>query len=200
MKVFIIWMMLLIPDFMFLVYEDQYNRAERHMIQLKYIAEEAAAAAAQYHSKVEYSNGKMVFNQAEAIKATEFVIKTDLNLDNNFVPMAGSYWTDKVTYTINFYDDSNTTYPYLYTHNSSLFTLAIGDPTIIITINVGKPRYSIVTPPANLFRTAAHEWQGCRARSRARRSNSHSITAPAAFRACRLSAEPHSGSYRIRIS
>lgn len=152
-------MALLIPDFMFLRFQDEYNRAERHLIQLKYIAEEAAAAAAQYHDSVEYSKGKKVFNRVEAIKAAEYVIKKDLNLDNNYIPMEGSYWTDKVTYTIDFFDDSNTIYPYLYSHSSGMFTLAIGDPTVVITINVGKPRYFIATPPNNMFRTAAHEWK-----------------------------------------
>jgi hypothetical protein len=158
MKIFLLWISLLLVSFIFLQYVDEYNRAERHLLRLKYVAEEAAAAAAQYQDNLQYSNGRKVFNQVEGIKAAEYVIKESLNLDNNFVPQAGSYWRDKITYRIEFFDDSNTAYPMLYSHPSSRFTLAIGDPTVIVTINAGRPRFSIAPEPSNLFRTAAHEW------------------------------------------
>ncbi|WP_240416482.1 hypothetical protein [Paenibacillus periandrae] len=158
MKIFILWMSLFLLNMTFLNIQDEYNRAERQYIKLKYIAEEAAAAATQYHDSIAYSNGSMVFNQSEGIKAAEYVIRKGLNLDNNFIPMPGSYWIDKVTYNIQFFDDSNSSYPILYNHSSGYFSMAIGDPSVVITIMVGKPRYSIVTPP-RLFRTAAHEWK-----------------------------------------
>ncbi|MEK3911125.1 hypothetical protein [Paenibacillus sp. FSL H7-0331] len=159
MKIFILWMSLFLLNIIFLNIQNEYNRAERHFIQLKYIAEEAAAAATQYYQSIPYSNGTMVFDQTEGIKAAEYVIRQDLNLDNNYIPMPGSYWVDKVTYNIQFFDDSNTTYPILYNHSSGFFSKAIGDPTVVVTINVGKPRYSIVAPTNNYFRTAAHEWK-----------------------------------------
>lgn len=161
MKVFLIWMCLLVVDFMFLDFQDQYNRAERQSIRLKYIAEEAAAAAAQFYDYQEYALGRKVFNQAEGIRAAEAVIKNNLFLDNDFMPAENSYWTEQITYTIEFFDDSNTTYPYLYEHASSYFTLAIGDPTVIVTINAGKPRFPvyITSNPPDIFRTAAHEWK-----------------------------------------
>lgn len=131
----------------------------RKNLYLEFVAQEAAAAAAQYYDYMEYSQGRKVFNQIEGIKAVEYIIKSDLNLDVSFTPSVNSYWSDPITYQIFFYDDSNTVFPIIYTDSETNYVLTIGDPTIIVKINAGKGRYRLITTQPRAIRTAAHEWK-----------------------------------------
>lgn len=159
MMKFLIGVLLIFISAWFTAYQDQYNRYERYMLKAKFDAEEVAAAAAQYFMPIEYSEGKYVFNQQEGIKAAEYILKKRLELDNAFKPSLNTYWTDTITYKIEFFDDSNTIYPYLYTHESSYFTEVITNPTVVVTINLGKPRFSTISNPTEVFRTAAHTFR-----------------------------------------
>jgi hypothetical protein len=139
--------------------QEDINAHQRQLGKLKFVCEESAAGAAQFRVESQYSIGKYVFNQAESIKAAEYYIKKDLNLDNNFNPIGNNYWTDKITYTIEFFDDSNTAFPYLYKHPSGAMTQVLASPTIVITIYAGKPRYRNIKNVPNSFRIAAHAWK-----------------------------------------
>lgn len=136
--------------------QEDTNMHQRQMQKLKFVAEEAAAAGAQYYVKEEYAKGNYVFNKAEGTKAAEYYIKKNLKLDDNFNPTGNNYWTDKVTYTIEFYDDSNTKFPYLYNHSSGMLTKVLTSPSVVVCINTGKPRYRNVKNPPAAFRVAAH--------------------------------------------
>lgn len=137
-----------------LVYNEDHRAAQRYNNELRFVAEEAAAAAAQYFNKEQYGLGKYQFNQAEGIKAAEYVIKKNLLLDNDFNPLPESYWTEKVSYTIEFFDHLNTTFPILYEHQASNYSLALGDPTVVVTLNAGKGRYRLLDTP-DMIRTSA---------------------------------------------
>ena len=104
----------------------------------------------------------MIFNKTESIKAIEEVIKVHLNLDDNFMPLHNSYWTEKVTYKAYFYDDNNCTYPYLFTDDITGFSYVIRNPTVVVTINAGKARYSLsfIKSNSDNIRIAAHTWEG----------------------------------------
>jgi len=133
----------------------------QHQIhRLKWVAEEAAAAAAQYYDYEEYSQGRKIFNRVEGQKAAEYIIKDMLKLDEFFNPGPYSYWTDTISYEIFFYDDADlATGPIIYTDSDNFFTLAIGEPTVIVKINAGHGRYRTLPNPPIAIRTAAHEWQ-----------------------------------------
>ncbi|MFE5324644.1 hypothetical protein ACFQ88_38990 [Paenibacillus sp. NPDC056579] len=158
MKVFILSIVLVLLATIMMVNSQDHNTAQRYLYDLKFVAEEAAAAAAQYYVKNQYAQGRYQFDQDKGIVAAEYVIKKNLKLDDQFVPLSNSYWQEKITYSIEFFDDLNTTYPYLYQHTSGDFTLAIGDPTVVVTINAGKARYRVLTAPS-LYRTAAHTFK-----------------------------------------
>jgi hypothetical protein len=157
MKQFIVGLAIAILCTMSLCYTQDRNMHLRQLSKLKFVAEESAAAAAQYFDKVEYSEGRYVFNQVEGIKAAEYVMKYNLNLNDDFTPKSESYWTDKITYKIKFYDDLNTIYPFLYSDGG--IALTIGSPTVIVEINAGKTRYRLMSSPPIAVRTAAHEWK-----------------------------------------
>lgn len=135
------------------------NMHQRQMAKLKFVCEEAAAGGAQFKDNVQYSQGNYVFNRIESKKAAEYYIKKNLNLDDSFNPIGNNYWTDKITYTIEFFDNSNTTFPYLYIHPSGAMVQVITEPTIVITINAGKPRYRNIKNVPMAFRVAAHSWK-----------------------------------------
>lgn len=160
MKVFIISVVMVIICLTFEVYQQDYDLHQRHLYDLKYYAEEAAAAAAQYYDHQEYSTGNFIFNQAEGIKAAEYVMKKDLNLNDDFSQKAGNYWRDTVTYTIQFYDDDDI--PATYTDPIINYSVQITQPTVVVAINCGQARYRVpfiqLIPTSR--RIAAHEWKG----------------------------------------
>lgn len=159
MKVFLIGMAMALVSMLFIVFQEEYNRFNRYLHKEKFTTEEVAAAASQYRYLSDYSEGRIVFNQPEAIKAAEYVLKKNLKLNEDFTPLDNSYWKDTISYTIEFFDDSNTTFPFLYEHDTNYFTLTLTDPTVIVTINLGSPDFSTFTNSHSFFRTAAHTWQ-----------------------------------------
>lgn len=159
MKNFILGISIVIFCTFGLVFAQDDNLFQSNIHKLKFIAKEAAAAAGQYYIDSEYAEGRVVFNRTEGIKAAEYIIKQQLKLDNSFNPLNNSYWRDHVTYQILFFDDSNTTYPTLYTDPDNSFTLAIGDPTVVVRINAGQGRYRTLSFQPRGIRTAAYEWK-----------------------------------------
>ncbi len=159
MKSFIIGLAMFIVSIGFTVFQQDYNLHQQHLYRLKFTAQEAAAAASQYYVKEEYGKGKFVFNQGEAIQAAEYIMAKQLKLDDFLLPQENSYWQEPVQYTIEFFDDANAAFPFLYEHDQDLFTLTITNPSVIITINAGNPRYRMLDNPPNCIRVAAHEWK-----------------------------------------
>lgn len=161
MKYFIFGLAVILICTFFAVFQQDYNLHELQMDKVKFVAEEAAAAAAQYYSYQKYSDGIFVFTQSEGVKAAEYIIKTNLNLDNNFNPNPNNYWTDKITYQIQFLDDESVSFPYQYTDADTGRIETIVSPTVTVKINCGKARYRVpyiqIIPPS--IRQAAHEWK-----------------------------------------
>lgn len=143
-----------------IIFNQDFNMLQEYYHNLKYICEDAAADASLYYDVEEYSLGRKVFNQAEGIKAIENQIRNSMHLDSNFVPMENSYWTEKVSYKVYFYDDSNTVYPYLFQDQDTMYTKAITSPTVIVTINAGPGRFRLpFIPRYQMIRSSAYEWK-----------------------------------------
>ena len=161
MKQFIIAAAILLFGVFVQIYNEDNNTYNRYNQVLKFVAEEAAAAAAQYYSKEDYGEGMIVFDQTEGVKAAEYVIKKNLYLDDSFMPIPNNYFKEKVNYTIEFFDHSSSSFPFLYTHDVIFFTEAIGDPTVVVTIDAGLARHRTLdtTDIPVLIRAASHEWK-----------------------------------------
>lgn len=146
------------------VYQQEFSMNQLMLRDAKFVAEEAAAGAAQYIVRTEYAEGRYIFNQTEGKKAAEYIIKQNLNLNDDFTPKTGSYWTEKITYTIEFIDDT-TLIPaggaQLYTNAPYGFTQTMTAPTVVVTLNCGRARYSapysLTTTPSRVI--AEHEWK-----------------------------------------
>lgn len=160
MKSYIMGLAIFLISISFTIFQQDYNLHQQHLYNLKFSAEEAAAAAAQYLDMVQYKNGSLVFNQAEGTKAAEYIIQQQLKLDENFAPTIGSYWQEQVKYKIEFFDDSNSTFPFLYTHETNMLSITVTEPTIVVTIDAGNPRYRMFANPPNAIRVASHSWKG----------------------------------------
>ncbi|MGI6732838.1 MAG: hypothetical protein ACOX4J_01500 [Anaerovoracaceae bacterium] len=74
MKVFIVFIALLIVNMTFITYQGDLNRYVRLQTFLKAVAEEAAAGAALYYDEVSYSHGSMVINREESEKYLEYLL------------------------------------------------------------------------------------------------------------------------------
>lgn len=138
---------------------QDYRLNNYYFKELKYICEEASASGSLFLNNSEYSNGRIVFNQTECDKAIRAQIINLLRLDDSMIPKSNSYWTDTIKYKVYYFDDSNTSYPYLFKDDDTFFTQVITDPTVIVTINAGKARYRIplFKNTENFIRSAAHE-------------------------------------------
>jgi hypothetical protein len=144
---------------MFLVFQQDHNRFLRQQEDLKHIADDVAASTAGYCNEDEYSEGRFIFNQAEGNKVLEYQLKSLLHLNDSFVPQ-DRYWKDKVSYKVYFFDDSNTTYPHIFVDADTGYTKAITQPTVVVTVNAGKPRYRLpFMPLEDTIRSGAYEWK-----------------------------------------
>jgi hypothetical protein len=86
MKVFLVFLAMLIVNTTFVVHQGDLNRYVRLQTFLKALCEEAAAGAALYYDEESYSHGFMVINQEEGEKYIDYLIvkaKDSLNLDGN---------------------------------------------------------------------------------------------------------------------
>ena len=128
---------------------------------LRYVTEELSVTGTLFFDRYEYSQGRKVFNQVESLEAMEHQIKDLLRLDDDLNPFNDSYWTERVSYEVYFFDDSNTVYPYLFTDDDTLFTFVVTQPACIVTVNAGKGRYRIpmFQNSGDNIRSAAHEWK-----------------------------------------
>jgi hypothetical protein len=137
------------------------NTHERQNEYLKFVCDETACSAALFYDTTQYGEGRKVFNVLEGKKAIEYQMKYLLLLDNSFNPLSDTYWQDKISYKSYFYDDSNTTYPYTFIDSETGYTKVILEPTVIVTINAGKSRYSIpiITSNNSNIRSGSFEWQ-----------------------------------------
>ncbi|MCX7773196.1 MAG: hypothetical protein N2376_08820 [Clostridia bacterium] len=162
MKPFIVGAAALILALFCYSFNHDFGLNRHAVLELRTVCEEASVAGALFYDKSQYSSGRIVFNRQESIKAIEAEIKSMLQLDDDLNPTQESYWQNKITYKAYFYDDSNTTYPYLFVDPDTGFTHLIKTPTIIVTINAGEARYSLqfLKNGADNIRSAAHSWDG----------------------------------------
>jgi hypothetical protein len=131
-------------------------------MQLRTAAEEASVSATMFIDPQDESEGRIVFNQAEGQKAIKAIIKTMLKTNDSLIPVEGSYWQNQISYNAYFYDDSNTTYPYYFTDPDTGYRFTVNRPSVVVTINAGKARYTIkgVIDETQNLRSAAHEIVG----------------------------------------
>lgn len=161
MKPFIIGLALFFVSMVFTIFQQDYNIHQEQTYNVKFTALEAANAASQYIMVDSYKEGKLVFNQIEGTKAAEEIIKSQLKLDENMMPLTGSYWQEQVKYSLEFFDDANAVFPFLYNSKQVPFSLTITNPTVVITIDAGQPRYRVkYSNLSDVTRIAAQEWKG----------------------------------------
>ena len=146
---------------MFLIYQQDNNRLLREMENLKQVADEVAATGGLCFDAQEYSEGNLVFNRAEADDAIAYMIISLMNTDDAFLPASNSYWTSTIKYDVYYFDKTNVTFPYLFTDSKTSYTILVTQPTVIVTINAGKPRHrlSFLTLD-NTIRSGSYEYKG----------------------------------------
>lgn len=159
MKSYIIGLALFILFMVFTIFQADYNRHQEKLQQLKYIAEEAAAAAAQYIDSNQYRWGNLVFNQTAGNLAADRVIKKNMELDSELRPSLYSSWYEQVTYTIHYFDDLTVEFPYEFHDSDFQPVFAIGAPTVLVILNAGQANYRFYQGSPDILALAAHEWQ-----------------------------------------
>jgi hypothetical protein len=159
MKIFVFACVMIVLSTFLMIFQFEYNNHARHMEKLKYVAEEAAAAATQYYDLPQYSEGKIIFNQSEGTKAADYVIKRNLKLSSSLQPTVSTYWKGPISYKIEFFDDS-TGYPAtFYTSDDTGESFILNEPSAVVTISAGEARYTKFFSNNNI-RLASHTWQG----------------------------------------
>lgn len=98
MKVFIVFMALLIVNITFMVYQSDAGKYERIQNFLKATAEECAAGAALYYDESFYGDGELVFNYKSGEEYIDYLlqgIRTSSPMEND----------TKITYQLVYEDD-----------------------------------------------------------------------------------------------
>lgn len=143
----------------------------------KFITQEVSATGTLFIDYEDFSEGSITFKSEEGIKAIDGQIKEFMKLDEANNPLSDSYWQETINYRVYFYDDSgickiydNNTlvdsfsfeYPYLH-EDDFQYKKTITDPTVVVTIDAGKPRFRIKSFQENLtdnriVKTSSHVW------------------------------------------
>ena len=158
MKVLIVGLAITVLYAGFLVFQADHNRFIIKQEELKALANECSGAAALYYEKTAYKDGYKVFDISEGNKAIGFLIRENLKLDEEFNPLEGAYWVDTIDYYVHYYDDSGLMSAYhrdsltetgsfsygdLYVDPVEDYMKVISEPTVIVTIIAGRPRYRV---------------------------------------------------------
>ncbi len=165
-----------------LINTQDYNAHQRHLFELKYVAGEMAAAAAQYYDFEEYSLGNKKFLRdggtgypEDGLKSAHYILERQLPVrmesqpgawvqdnvyEGSVLPIRGGYAQERVNYRIEFID-SNIPFLYEYLYEGRvLFTQVIAHPTVVVKINTGRPRYRVLDIYPDSQRISFHEWRG----------------------------------------
>lgn len=142
----------------FLIFQVDNNLFLIQVEALKTVSEDCSTAATLLYDMEAFKLGKKVFNQQEGNKAIAYLLKKNLNLDENLNPRESSYWTDQIDYYTTYYDDSSFMYVYhkdeliekkpfsyndLYTDIILEYKKTITEPVVIVTIMAGKGKYRL---------------------------------------------------------
>ena len=149
------------------------------MNETRFMTQELSATGTLYIDYGAYSGGDIIFNYEEGLKAIDSQIQKFMKLDIDKKPLAKSYWQDDVTYKVYFYDDTRELKVYengiivgqeafnyvdkKHVDELTGYTMIIAKPTVIITINAGRPRFRLKLMQENasstdILRTGAHVW------------------------------------------
>lgn len=181
MKPFITGIALFILLIFMVVFQSDNLNCRLETENLKYCCDEAANSAAlicytdSEIRSLNYLNGEKIFNELEAIKTIEYIIQNYLKTDAELIPLNTSYWTEKINYTVYFFDDDlkcsvytngtkvdefEFTYPYLFKDKDLQYLKSVGKANVIVTINAGHGRYrlSFIDSPI-IIRSSGYEYQ-----------------------------------------
>lgn len=146
-----------------LVFQNNYHIHQEQIHHLKYIAQEAAAGAAQYNQKQEYGNGYLVFNQIEGEKAVRHLLRKMLDLNVDMSPSEKTYWrkTEKIEYEIKYFDEKNYTFPheFVYENENGKTKLLMTGPSVIVKVKVGKAKYDWLTHEKDYYRIGMYTFK-----------------------------------------
>lgn len=146
--------------------------------EVKLVSKELSATGSLYLDYVDFAQGSVTYNDTESIKAINDQIKSFLQLDSDNTPLEGTYWQDTIHYMNYFYDDTgqcrvykdgifhksfNFTYPYLHEDDLGNYIKTISEPTVITTINTGKPRsrlamFQEVMNEFKVIKSSSYNW------------------------------------------
>lgn len=158
MKPFILCLAVLFLYSITIVTAQDFRMGQRNNYELRYVTDEISVSASLFCDSSAYSDGRIIYNYDQGLAALEDQLKYLLRLDDSFVPLAGSYWTDPIKYKVYFYDHSNVLrvylngllvdqlpfdFPVLYKDSDTLFTKVVTVPTVVVSINAGRSRYRV---------------------------------------------------------
>lgn len=173
MKTMIVGIAIIIIFTFFNIFQFDTNLMQRQQERLKFVADDISNAGSLYYDKTAFGNGRKVFVDATANVKMEELLKMNLKLNNSFLPLGG-YWKDTIKWTSYFFDDTNTmrvyqngislstsaiVFPYLFTEPLTGYVKLITEPTVIVTINAGKPQFRLpFLTKQDIIRTSAYEY------------------------------------------
>ena len=165
----------------FAVYQLDNNQFIRMQENLKLQANECANTGSLYYDLEQFSEGKKVFDKNKANEAIEKILKLNLRLNNKLEPDKDSYWKKTIEYYVYYIDDSidikdsfemveykngilisaatSVSYNYMFKEPLTNYEKEITEPTIIVVINAGHPRFRLsFLEPGDVVRSSGYEY------------------------------------------
>lgn len=160
----------------FSIFQIDNNKYIRFQEDLKYQADECSSAAALHYNLTQYGNGKKIYDTVKGNNAIENILKLNMNLDNSLMPRSNTYLTETIEYYVYYFDDSGFrkvykngvlqekalfSFNYLFVEPLTGYQKLISQPTVIVTVNAGKPKFRLTfIKPDDIIRTSAYEYLG----------------------------------------
>lgn len=176
MKTFIIGIATLVMSVQIWYMTNCVMQLNRNTKELRFAASQASVSGALYIDNDVYQDKIIKFNDDQVVAAVKDIVCKNLELDNNQVPAAVSYWRKPVEITVYVYDDvscreyvngtftreTTFSYPFLHQDAATGITQAIAKPTICVMIDAGKRPIGggIMRLSPDICRFAAHEITG----------------------------------------
>ncbi|SFJ45469.1 hypothetical protein SAMN02799624_04614 [Paenibacillus sp. UNC496MF] len=119
------------------------------LFQGKHAVNRAAHAAAQQIDAAALADGRLHIDEASARAEAGEYLRRNLQLDENGLPLPGTYWKERVEVVDFQVLNDDLTYPYTYRNEAYDYEVTLQRPGVVLIVRLAYPRvFSVIDPIA----------------------------------------------------
>ncbi|PWV95591.1 hypothetical protein DFQ01_12662 [Paenibacillus cellulosilyticus] len=134
--------------------------AMKALFQGKHAVNRAAHAAAQQMDEEQLARGTIWIDSTRASAAAKEYLMSNLSLDSNLKPLAGSYLQEPIEIVVFKVINADETFPYIYRNSTYNYEVTLEHPGVILIIHLDYPRAFSALEPIDWYVKGAAELSG----------------------------------------